>query len=125
KLRYRALGGVGLNFVHVDDVADGISRALDRGRVGECYVLGGEIARLDDAYRAVAQATGQPLPSLVIPDALLRLAGRLVPSLREVTSSAQGVTFWATDAKARAELGTRPRSLLQGMRDTFGPGQSR
>jgi hypothetical protein len=61
----------------------------------------------------------------VIPDALLRIAGRLVPSLREVTSSAHGVTFWATDAKARAELGTRPRPLLQGMRDTFGSAQSR
>jgi dihydroflavonol-4-reductase len=124
KLRYRALGGVGLNFVHVDDLADGIARALDRGRPGECYVLGGEIARLDDAYRAVAQTTGRPLPSLVIPDALLRIAGRLVPSLREVVSSADGVTFWATDAKARAELGTRPRPLLQGMRDTFGSAQS-
>ena len=124
ELRFRALGSLGLNYVHVDDLADGIVRALDRGRVGECYVLGGEIARLDDAYRAVAQATGRPLPSLVIPDALLRIAGRLVPSLREVTSSAHGVTFWATDAKARAELGTRPRPLLQGMRDTFGSAQS-
>jgi dihydroflavonol-4-reductase len=125
ELRYRALGSLGLNFVHVDDIADGIVRALDRGRVGECYVLGGEIARLDDAYRAVAQATGRPLPALVIPDALLRIAGRLAPSLREVTSSADGVTFWATDAKARAELGTRPRPLLQGTRETFGSAQSR
>jgi len=119
-LRYRALGDVGLNFVHVDDLADGIVRALDRGRIGECYVLGGEIASLDDAYRAVAKATGRPLPSLVIPDGLLRIAARLVPSLREVVSSAAGVTFWATDAKARSELGTRPRALLDGMRDTFG-----
>jgi hypothetical protein len=54
------------------------------------------------------------------PDALLRLASRLVPGLREVVSSADGVTFWATDAKARAELGTRPRTLREGMRDTFG-----
>jgi len=124
KLRYLALGGVGLNFVHVDDLADGIVRALDRGRTGECYVLGGEITRLDDAYRAVAQATGRPLPSLVIPDAVLRLAARVVPRIREAVSSADGVTFWATDAKARSELGTRPRALLDGMRDTFGPARS-
>ena len=123
-LRYRALGGVGLSFVNVDDLADGIVRALDRGRSGECYVLGGEIARLDDAYRAVAQATGRTLPSLVIPDWLLRVAARLVPGLREVVSSADGVTFWATDSKARAELGTRPRGLRDGMRDTFGAARS-
>lgn len=120
KLRYRAFEGVGLNFVHVDDLADGILRALDRGRLGESYVLGGQIATLGDAYRAVASATGRGLPPLVIPSAILRVAGRLIPSMREVVSSADGVTFWATDAKARAELGTKPRDLETGMRDTFG-----
>ena len=120
RLRYRAFEGLGLNLVYVDDLADGILRALDRGRAGECYVLGGEIATLGDAYRAVARATGRGLPPLVLPSALARLAGRLIPSMREIVSSADGVTFWATDAKARAELGTKPRDLATGMRDTFG-----
>jgi dihydroflavonol-4-reductase len=121
RLRYRAFEGLGLNFVHVDDLADGILRALDRGRAGESYILGGEITTLGEAYRAVADATGRTLPPVVIPSALLRLA-RLIPSMREVVSSADGVTFWATDAKAHSELGTRPRDLAIGMRDTFGPG---
>jgi dihydroflavonol-4-reductase len=120
RLRYRAFEGLGLNLVHVDDLANGILSALDQGRVGECYVLGGEITTLGDAYRAIARATGRGLPPLVVPSAIVRLAGRLVPSLREVVSSADGVTFWATDAKARAELGTMPRGLADGMRDTFG-----
>jgi dihydroflavonol-4-reductase len=131
RLRYRAFEDLGLNLVHVEDVADGIIRALDRGRIGECYVLGGEIATLGDAYRAVASATGRRLPRVVVPSALVRIAGRLRPSMREVVSSADGVTFWATDAKARADLGTAPRDLATGMRDTFGalstagrPGQS-
>ena len=119
RLRYRAFEELGLNLVHVDDLADGILRALDRGRVGECYILGGEITTLGAAYRAVAKATGRGLPRLVLPSAILRL-GRLIPSMREVVSSADGVTFWASDAKARTELGTTPRDLLQGMRDTFG-----
>jgi dihydroflavonol-4-reductase len=120
RLRYRAFEDLGLNLVHVDDLADGILRALDQGRVGECYILGGEIARLGDAYRAVAKATDRTLPAFVLPPAIARLAGRLVPTMREVVSSADGVTFWATDAKARAELGTKPRDLETGMRDTFG-----
>jgi len=120
RLRYRAFEDLGLNLVHVEDLADGILRALDRGRQGECYILGGEIATLGDAYRAVAKATGRTLPAFVLPPAIARLAGRLIPSMREVVSSADGVTFWATDAKARAELGTKPRDLLTGMRDTFG-----
>ena len=119
RLRYRAFEDLGLNLVHVDDLADGILRALDRGRAGECYVLGGEITTLGAAYRAVAAATGRALPPFVVPAGLVRLAGRLVPSMREVVSSADGVTFWATDAKARAELGTKPRDLATGMRDTF------
>jgi dihydroflavonol-4-reductase len=120
RLRYRALEGLGLNLVHLDDLADGILRALDRGRDGECYVLGGEIATLGDAYRAVAKATGRGLPPLVLPSAIVRVVGRLVPSMREVVSSSNGVTFWATDAKARVELGTTPRDLETGMRDVFG-----
>ena len=121
KLRYRAFEGLGLNLVHVDDVADGIVHALDRGRLGESYVLGGEIATLGDAYRAVARATGRGLPPVVIPTALLRVAGAMLPTMKEVVSSADGVTFWATDAKARAELGTKPRDLQAGMRDVFAP----
>ena len=121
RLRCRAFEGLGLDLVHVDDLADGILRALDQGRVGECYVLGGEITTLGAAYRAVAKATGRRLPPLVVPAAIVRLAGRLIPSMREIVSSADGVTFWATDAKARAELGTTPRDLATGMRDTFAP----
>jgi dihydroflavonol-4-reductase len=120
RLRYLAFLRVGLSFVHIDDVAEGIVRALDGGRLGESYVLGGEIARLGDAYRAVADVTGRPLPRVVVPDQLLRLAARFSPALRETVTSADGVTFWASDAKARAELGTRPRGLREGMRDTFG-----
>jgi len=120
RLRYRAFEDLGLNLVHVDDLADGILRALDRGRAGEGYILGGEIATLGAAYRAVAKATGRSLPLLVVPSAIARLAGKLIPRMREVVSSADGVTFWATDAKARAELGTKPRDLAAGMRDTFG-----
>ena len=38
----------GLNIVHVDDVAEGHVLALEKGRVGERYVLGGENMLLKD-----------------------------------------------------------------------------
>jgi hypothetical protein len=62
---------------------------------------------------------------VVVPDALLRVAGWLSPGLRGTVASDDGVTFWASDAKARAELGTRPRNLRDGLRDTFGGGEAR
>ena len=50
------------------------------------------------------------------------LVGKLMgqpPNLRELISSADGVTFWAKHDKAIAELGYSPRGLEQGMRDTL------
>jgi hypothetical protein len=48
--------------------------------------------------------------------------GRLVgqANLAEVISASSGVTYWASRAKAEAELGFRPRSIEDGLRDTFG-----
>jgi nucleoside-diphosphate-sugar epimerase len=48
------------------------------------------------------------------------LVGRAMgqpPNLRELISSADGVTFWASYEKAKAELGYEPRGLEQGLRD--------
>jgi dihydroflavonol-4-reductase len=115
KLLFKALADVGVNAVHIDDAADGILLVHDRGRLGESYVLGGEITRLGAMIDRVS-----PRPvRLTIPTALLRLAipaGPLIgkvmgtgPNLRELISASAGVTYWATDAKARRELGYNPR----------------
>jgi hypothetical protein len=37
------------------------------------------------------------------------------PNLRELISSADGVTFWAKDDKAKSQLGYSPRGLDQGL----------
>jgi hypothetical protein len=41
------------------------------------------------------------------------------PNLAEVIKSADGVTFWATDEKARQQLGYQPRDLETGLRETL------
>ena len=115
KLPVLTFGDLGLNFVHVADAADGIVKLIDAGRAGEAYVLGGEPARLRDAVRIVAALAGKPAPRFEVPGAVLRFAARLRPDVAEVVRSADGVTFWATDAKARAELGYAPRSLRDGL----------
>ena len=110
----------GLTFVHVDDVARGIVLVLDRGQPGRSYVLGGEIARVADAFAALARVTGRGLPRARLPYALLELGAAVRPGLREVVTSTKGVTFWATDARARSELGYSSRGLETGLRDTYG-----
>jgi nucleoside-diphosphate-sugar epimerase len=116
---------LGLNLTFVDDVAAGILLALDRGAAGRSYVMGGEIVRVADAVATLAGVLGRRPPRWTVPYALLDAAARLRPQLREVVTSAKGVTFWATDARARAELGYAPRTIEQGMRETFASGQVR
>src|SRR5687767_11496280 len=110
----------GLNFVHVEDVARGIVLVLDRGRPGRSYVLGGENARGADASPALARVPGRAGPRLRPPYALLQPGALIRPALREVVTSTKGVTFWASDARAKSELGYTPRGLDAGLRDTHG-----
>lgn len=120
---------LGLTMCFIDDVAAGILAALDRGEPGRAYVLGGEIARMRDVIATAARVTGRRPPRFTVPTALLRalapagpLVGRLMgqpPNLRELISSADGVTFWASHERARAELGYSPRSLEEGLRETL------
>ncbi|MEA2535995.1 MAG: hypothetical protein QOF11_229 [Chloroflexota bacterium] len=130
RLAYLALTDVGICLVHVDDLAAGLLSALDRGRIGQAYVLDGAPVRLMDALRIAARLGDRRLPSLSMPTRLLELmaplsgllGGRLgIPGdLAEVISAADGVTYWASHAKATAELGFDPRPLEAGLRDTFG-----
>jgi dihydroflavonol-4-reductase len=120
---------LGLNMVHVDDVAAGILLALDRGKPGEAYVLGAEITTMRELMATLARVAGKRPPTRTLPTAALRalvpigpLVGRLMgqqPNLRELISSGDGVTFWAKHDKAIAELGYSPRGLESGLRETL------
>ena len=46
----------------------------------------------------------------------------LCPNVGELISASDGVTYLATDEKARTELGYAPRSLATGMAETFRDG---
>jgi dihydroflavonol-4-reductase len=129
KLRLMMFPELGFNLVHVDDVADGILLAHDKGRVGESYVLGGEISTMRKLIEKVAELSGQKAPRRELPAGAMKLAipigplvGKLMgfpPNLAELIKSADGVTFWASDEKARRELGYTPRDLDTGLRQTL------
>jgi nucleoside-diphosphate-sugar epimerase len=127
RLPLLAFPEVGLNMVHVEDVADGVLLALDRGEVRESYVLGGQITTMREVMDTLARVSGRRPPRGAIPTPLIKamtpiggLVGKLMgqpPNLRELISSADGVTFWAKHDRAIAELGYSPRGLEQGLRD--------
>jgi nucleoside-diphosphate-sugar epimerase len=125
RLNAITFGDLGMNMAHVDDIAAGIALVGTRGQVGAKYVLGGEISTLAELVRRVAAVAGRPAPRFTTPTWALRaaapLVGRIGPNLGELVSASAGVTYWATDARARAELGYAPRDLEAGLSATFGP----
>jgi dihydroflavonol-4-reductase len=125
RLRVRTLDDAGVGLVHVEDVAAGVVAALDRGEAGRSYVLSGPATTLGEAVDIAASIGGREPPRVRIPTGLLRamarlgeLAGR--PALGEMISAAAGVTYWASPARAEAELGFTARPIDVGLRDTFG-----
>ena len=129
RLPATAFPRMGVTAVHRDDVADGILRALDAGRAGEAYVLGGDITTLGEIVATAARIAGRRPPRLTMPTALVKAVAPLgpvigpllgyPPNMRELISTSDGVTFWASGAKARAELGYAPRPLADGLRATL------
>jgi dihydroflavonol-4-reductase len=59
------------NLVDVRDVAAGHALALEKGRPGERYVLGGENLPMREIVRLLAEITGLPAPWFAIPHPIL------------------------------------------------------
>lgn len=66
----------GLNLVDVRDVARGHALALERGRPGERYLLGGVNLPLAELFAAIADLAGRSRPRLRVPYAVALAAGR-------------------------------------------------
>lgn len=109
----------GLNLVHVDDVAQGHLLAMERGQVGQRYILGGEDVTLGAMLSEIARAVGRKPPRMALPrgplfplayanEALARITGAepflTVDSLRMAAHH-----MYYTSARAEAELGYRAR----------------
>jgi dihydroflavonol-4-reductase len=61
----------GLNIAHVDDVAAGHLLALDNGRVGRRYILGGENLSLREILTTIAEICGRTPPRIRLPRRLI------------------------------------------------------
>lgn len=117
---------MGITPVHRDDVVSGILLALEKGSVGESYVLAGEPTTMGSMIGTLAQVSGRKPPRGAAPSWLLKgLApfGRVVgpmmgfpPNMKELISSSDGVTFWARSDKAQRELGWSYRPLADGLK---------
>jgi dihydroflavonol-4-reductase len=117
--RIPAFVDTGLNVVHVDDVAEGHVLALERGTVGERYILGSENLMLGELLALVAQSVGRRPPTIRLPMGLVWPIAVVAEGIAKVTGIEPMVTrdhakmarkrMFFSSAKAAAELGYVPR----------------
>ena len=127
--RMPAFVDTGLNLVHVEDVAEGHLAALDRGKIGENYILGGTDVSLQTMLADIAALTGRQAPRIKLPraplfplaygaEAIARLTGK-EPMLTADALRMSRYHMFFSSAKAEKELGYRARPYRKGLADAI------
>ncbi len=119
----------GLNIVHVDDVAAGHLMALEKGQLGEKYVLGSENLTLKEILTLITQAAGKRPPMFQVPHGMAlpvayisELWAGLVTG-KEPFTTVDGVNMskkpmYFSSQKAITELGYAPRPAKDAVVDS-------
>jgi len=120
----------GLNIVHVDDVAAGHILAMERGGIGERYILGGQNMTLAEILGKIAAITGNAEPRVRLPHGLVmplahiseawaRLTKAKNPMLtKDGVKMAKKYMFFSS-AKAEEKLGYSHRPAIEALREAI------
>jgi dihydroflavonol-4-reductase len=106
----------GLNVVDVRDVARGHALALERGKSGERYLLGGANVPLEELFGAIADLAGRPRPRLRIPYVLARAAAAVGLANKDEVSLAR-LPMYFSSKKAQDRLGYTPGPVASALAD--------
>ena len=127
--RMPAFIDTGLNLVHVDDVAAGHLAALQKGRIGERYILGGQNVLLADMLRDIARLAGRAPPRLRLPRQLIFPIAYGAEAIAYFTGREPFVTttglrlakdrMFFSSAKAERELGYSARPYGDAIADAI------
>jgi dihydroflavonol-4-reductase len=120
KLKVWAGGARVTGIVHVDDLAEAMVLAAEKGRSGEHYIISAGDMTTQEMFELLSQKTGVPVPAEA-PEALVRLLGNLLdpigrlcswqpPLSRERVHYIYNRCVRVDASKARQELGWNPRS---------------
>jgi hopanoid-associated sugar epimerase len=127
--RLPGIADTALNVCHVDDLALGHLAALEHGRPGRSYILGGENMTMREILRALADCSGLPMPRLAVPSSVVVAAGlastlvegRLLHREPHVPLEAARMSTTKmifNDDRARAEIGHKSRPARLAIEDS-------
>ena len=125
--KFPAYVDTGLNLVDVSEVARTHCQALETGRPGERYILGGENLTLKQILDKMSAITGLPSPTAKVPHAVAMtfaffdemFTGRLLGKEPRATVEAVRMgkkKMFASSAKAERELGFRKVPVYEALR---------
>jgi len=127
--RMPAFLDTGLNLVHVDDVAEGHTLALEKGRTGENYILGGQDVSLGQFLADIASQVGRKPPTVSLPRAPLYPLALITEAIAQMTGKEPFLTrdalkmashhMFFSSAKAERELGYAARPYPDAIADAI------
>jgi dihydroflavonol-4-reductase len=131
KRKFPAYVDTGLNLVDVEEIARAHLVALERGRVGERYILGGENLTLKQILDRLAAITGLPSPTTKVPHSVAMafaffdetITGKLRGKEPRATVEAVRMgkkKMFASSAKAERELGLRVQNVDMALQAAVG-----
>lgn len=118
-----------MTFCHVDEVARAHVTAVEKGRTGENYILGGTYESLAELVRIIGEVAGRPVPTRVTPAWLLRAVGQAGEWASRITGKEPRFTpesariatrrLNCDSSKAERELGFRRVPLRRMVEDSY------
>lgn len=119
-----------VNMVDVRDVATGLILTMERGQVGQRYILGGESMSLKKILKLMAAISGRRTLAIPVPGKIAEAAAGMLEFVADhithkpPSGTAEGVriALRATELsvkKAQDELGYAPRPIEPALRDTI------
>ena len=112
----------GRNFADARDVARGAVSAMEKGRTGECYILGNRNMDMKEFFAVVADTVGAKAPRIPLPEWAMHAAGAAGTAYGEITKNRPEITWeialsgntgsYYTPDKAVRELGL-PRTPVE------------
>lgn len=118
----------GKNFVHAEDAAEGIIKAIEKGRNGEKYLLANENLTYKEFFGKINAINGQAPLMIPIPDAGLAMLGmigdflrklRIKTSLSSPNMKALRINNFYSNRKSSEELGIRYQSVDKAVEDAI------
>jgi dihydroflavonol-4-reductase len=119
----------GLNLVHVDDVAKGHLAALQKGQIGEHYILGGQDVSLGRLFTEIAILSGRKPPKFLFSRPLLYPFAYAAEAAAWITKKEPFLTLdglrmakhhmFFTSAKAERDLGYMARPYPEALVDAL------